>query len=137
MSDPSAAHFTLSAAKTPPQPQGKAIYARDRRSLIFLASNMPALPPQKTYELWLIPVSGAPIPSGLFTPDAHGSATVINPPLPAGVEAKTFAVTVEPSGLSGAHIHADHGRRRRVNAAGRPWCRAVSRKPIGRSTQLE
>jgi anti-sigma-K factor RskA len=95
LSDASAAHFTLSAAKAP-QPEGKAIYARDRRSLIFIASNMPALPPQKTYELWLIPVSGAPIPSGLFTPDAHGSATVINPPLPAGVEAKTFAITVEP-----------------------------------------
>jgi anti-sigma-K factor RskA len=96
LSDASAAHFTLSAAKAPPQPQGKAIYARDRGSLIFIASNMPTLPPLKTYELWLIPVSGAPIPSGLFVPDAHGSATVINPPLPAGVEAKTFAITVEP-----------------------------------------
>ncbi len=101
LSDASAAHFTLSAAKAP-QPEGKAIYARDRRSLIFIASNMPTLPPQKTYELWLIPVSGAPIPSGLFTPDAHGSATVINPPLPAGVEAKTFAITVEPQQGSSA-----------------------------------
>jgi anti-sigma-K factor RskA len=102
LNDSNAAHFTLSAAKTPPQPQGKAIYARDRQSLIFLASNMPALPPQKVYELWLIPTSGAPIPSGLFTPDAHGSAAIINPPLPPGVEAKTFAVTVEPQEGSSA-----------------------------------
>jgi anti-sigma-K factor RskA len=87
---------TLVAAKTPPQPQGKAIYVRSRSSLIFLASNLPALPPQKAYELWLIPISGAPIPAGVFKPDAQGSATVINPPLPAGVEAKTFAITVEP-----------------------------------------
>jgi anti-sigma-K factor RskA len=91
-----AMRVTLVAAKTPPQPQGKAIYVRDRSSLIFLASNMPELPAQKAYELWLIPVSGAPIPAGVFKPDARGSATVINPPLPAGVEAKTFAITVEP-----------------------------------------
>jgi anti-sigma-K factor RskA len=91
-----AMRVTLVAAKTPPQPQGKAIYVRDRSSLIFLASNLPALPPQKAYELWLIPTSGVPIPAGVFKPDAQGSATLVNPPLPAGVEAKTFAITVEP-----------------------------------------
>ena len=91
-----AMRVTLVAAKTPPQPQGKAIYARDRSSLIFLASNFQVLPAQKAYELWLIPTSGAPIPAGLFKPDAHGSATVINPPLPTAVEAKAFAITVEP-----------------------------------------
>jgi anti-sigma-K factor RskA len=91
-----AMRVTLVAAKTPPQPQGKAIYVRDRSSLIFIASNMPAPPPQKAYELWLIPASGAPIPAGVFKPDAHGSAAVVNPPLPAGVEAKAFAITIEP-----------------------------------------
>jgi anti-sigma-K factor RskA len=91
-----ALRVTLVAAQAPPQPQGKAIYVRDRSSLVFLASNMPALPPQKAYELWLIPTNGAPIPAGVFKPDAHGSATVIQPPLPAGVEAKAFAITVEP-----------------------------------------
>jgi anti-sigma-K factor RskA len=91
-----ALRVTLVAAQSPPQPQGKAIYVRDRSSLIFLASNMPALPPQKTYELWLIPTNGAPIPAGVFKPDGRGSATVVEPPLPARVEAKTFAITVEP-----------------------------------------
>jgi anti-sigma-K factor RskA len=91
-----ALRVTLVAAKTSPQPQGRAIYVRDRSSLIFLASNMPALPPQKIYELWLIPTAGSPIPAGVFKPDARGSATVVEPPLPAGVEAKTFAITVEP-----------------------------------------
>jgi anti-sigma-K factor RskA len=91
-----AMRVTLVAAQTLPQPQGKAIYVRNRSSLIFLAGNMPPLPPQKAYELWLIPTKGAPIPAGVFKPDARGSATVIEPPLPAGVEAKTFAITVEP-----------------------------------------
>lgn len=97
-----AMRVTLVAAKTPPQPQGKAIYVRDRSSLIFLASNMPAVPADKIYELWLIPTSGAPIPAGLFKPDAHGSATVVNPPLPTRVEAKAFAITVEPAAGSAA-----------------------------------
>jgi anti-sigma-K factor RskA len=95
-----AMRVTLVAAKTPPQPQGKAIYVRDRASLIFLANNFQALPAQKAYELWLIPTNGAPIPAGVFKPDARGSAAIINPPLPAGVEAKAFAITVEPEGGS-------------------------------------
>ena len=89
--------ITVVKTNTPPQPQGKAFYVRDRSSLIFLASNFPALPPQKAYELWLIPAQGgAPIPAGVFKPDAHGHATVINPPLPPRVEAKAFAITIEP-----------------------------------------
>ena len=97
-----AVHFTLVAGKTPPQPQGKAIYVRSSSTLLFLASNMPQLPPQKIYELWLIPAGGAPIPAGLFRPSPHGSATVIKPPLPPGVEAQTFAITIEPAAGSSA-----------------------------------
>ena len=93
---------TLVAAKGPPQPQGKAFYLKNRSGLVFVANNLPQLPPDKIYELWLIPPGAAPIPAGLFKPDAHGNATVVNPPgLPAGVEAKTFAVTLESS--SGPH----------------------------------
>jgi len=92
---PEAKHITLVAMKTPPQPQGKAFYLRNRSSLVFMANNMPALPPHNAYELWLIPMQGAPVPAGMFKPDAHGSATVVNPPLPAGMEAKAFAITVE------------------------------------------
>jgi anti-sigma-K factor RskA len=93
--DPEAQRITLVSTKAAPQPQGKAFYLRNRSSLVFLANNMPALPPHKAYELWLIPVSGAPIPAGVFKPDAQGSASVVNPVLPEAVEAKAFAVTVE------------------------------------------
>ena len=82
-------------AKQPP-PQGKAIYSRQNNGLIFVASNLLPLPAQKAYELWIIPTKGAPIPAGVFKPDAHGGAVVINPPIPAGVEAKAFAITIEP-----------------------------------------
>lgn len=102
LTSPDAAHFTLVAGKTPPQPQGKAIYVRDSGTLVFLASNLPAIPPKKAYELWLIPTSGAAIPAGLFKPDTRGAAAIIHPPLPPGVEAKAFAITVEPEAGSSA-----------------------------------
>ena len=92
---PEAQRITLVAMKTPLQPQGKAFYLRNHGNLVFVANNMPPLPPQKAYELWLIPTQGAPVPAGMFKPDARGSATVVNPPLPAGIEAKAFAITVE------------------------------------------
>jgi len=93
--EPEAERWTLVAAKAPPQPQGKVFYLRNRSSLVLLANNLPALAPRKAYELWLIPTSGTPIAAGVFKPDAHGSASVVNPPLPAGTEAKAFAITVE------------------------------------------
>jgi len=102
LTSPGAEDFTLVAAKTPPQPQGKVIYVRGTGTVVFLASNMPAAPPQKAYELWLIPASGAPIPAGLFKPNAGGGAAVIRPPLPSGVEAKAFAITLEPEAGSSA-----------------------------------
>jgi anti-sigma-K factor RskA len=93
---PDATRYDVLPVKYPaPPPSGKAIYSRER-GLIFIASNLKPVPAQKAYELWLIPTQGAPIPAGVFKPDSHGSATVINPPLPAGVEAKAFAITVEP-----------------------------------------
>ena len=93
---PEAQVVNVTKTNARPQPQGKAFYVRDRSSLIFLASNMPALPPRKAYELWLIPKQGSPIPAGVFKPNERGNAMVINPPLPAGVEAKAFAITIEP-----------------------------------------
>jgi hypothetical protein len=102
--DPEATRIELVAAGNKPEPRGKAIYQRRNRNLIFFASNLPALPAEKIYELWLFPSNGgAPIAAGLFKPDARGSATVVNPPLPQGVEAKNFAVTLEPE--SGSHEH--------------------------------
>ncbi|HZC23877.1 MAG TPA: anti-sigma factor [Candidatus Binatia bacterium] len=102
LSSPEADHYVLVASKAPPQPQGRAIYVASQGTVVFLANNMPQLPPEKIYELWLIPTSGAPIPAGVFRPNAQGSAAVVKPPLPAGVEAKTFAITVEPKEGSAA-----------------------------------
>ena len=101
LTDPSAMHVTLVAAQSKPQPGGKAIYMPTNGALVFMASNLAPLAPAKTYELWLVPMRGEkPMPAGTFKPDPHGNAMVMMPPMSPGVEAKTFAVTIEPEGGS-------------------------------------
>ncbi|HMF54240.1 MAG TPA: anti-sigma factor, partial [Edaphobacter sp.] len=98
MMTPSAQRVTLTASKTPAEPAGHAIYLAERGELIFQGNNLKALREGKTYELWLIPANGtAPIPAGLFRPDKGGDASVVMPPLPAGVAVKAFGVTIEPA----------------------------------------
>lgn len=80
---------------TPPPPSGKAIYSHDH-GLVFIASNLGAPPAQKAYELWLIPRDGKPpIPAGMFKPDERGNVAMMHA-MSAGVQAKAFAVTIEP-----------------------------------------
>ncbi len=97
LSAPDAVRVTLVAAQARPLPQGRAFY-HARKGLVFTASNLQPLPAGKTYQLWLIPTEGKPISAGVFDPDARGSGTILLPPLPAGVAAKAFAVSVEPAG---------------------------------------
>ena len=101
MTDSSAMRVTLT-----PRARQRRFHRAERRmlrvkaTLIFLASNLEPLQPAKTYELWLIPAAAgrSPIPAGTFRPDERGNASVIMPPLPKGVEAKAFGVTVEDEG---------------------------------------
>jgi hypothetical protein len=96
-----AQHVLLTAAKTPPMPSGRAVYLADRGGLIFQGNNLQPLAVDMTYELWVIPANGAaPIPAGLFRPDAAGNASVVLPSIPLGVPAKAFGVTIEKAGGS-------------------------------------
>jgi hypothetical protein len=100
MTDSSAMRVTLTKGQTAPLPTGRVTYVENKGTLIFLASNLEPLQPAKTYELWLIPAAEGqnPIPAGTFRPDGRGNASVIMPPLPKGVAAKAFGVTVEDEG---------------------------------------
>lgn len=96
-------HVPLTAGTLPKQdPEGHAVYVPGKGSLVFVASHLDPLQPYKTYELWLLPADPkqAPVPAGLFKPDAQGYATVVMPELPKGVSAKGFGVTVEDDGGS-------------------------------------
>lgn len=101
LTDRNAMRVTLTKAQATPVPQARATYVAEKGTLIFQANNMEQLQPAKVYELWLIPANGSnPIPAGTFHPDERGYASVIMPPLPKGVQAKAFGVTIENEGGS-------------------------------------
>jgi hypothetical protein len=102
LSAPTAQHVVLTAAKAHPEPSAKTVYLASSGALLMQASNLQPVPQNKTYELWVIPTSGAPIPAGTFRPDAAGNASVVLPDLPKGVQAKAFGVTIENAGGSSA-----------------------------------
>jgi anti-sigma-K factor RskA len=58
---------------------------------------LPSAPPDKSYQLWLVPMNGAPISAGVFNPK-NGEMSHMMKKLPAGVTAKAFAVSLEPAG---------------------------------------
>lgn len=88
--------LTLVSSKSRPEPVAHTTFDPHRGRVLVVASNLEALPAEKTYELWLLPRSGAPIPAGLFRPDPNGNAQLFYSGLAPGQEAKGFAVTVEP-----------------------------------------
>jgi anti-sigma-K factor RskA len=53
-------------------PQGK-VFLNPKRGVLLLASNLPPAPAGKTYEMWVIPAGGKPVPAGLFQTEADGS----------------------------------------------------------------
>lgn len=93
-----AVRIGLVAAGSKPVPYATAVYDPRQGKLVLLASNLEPVPEGKTYELWLLPASGNPIPAGLFKPDARGTAHLVNSAVTAGVQIKGFAVTIEPEG---------------------------------------
>ena len=45
-----------------------------KHGVAFSGQNMAALAPGKTYEMWIIPKGGKPVPAGTFAPSSDGSA---------------------------------------------------------------
>jgi anti-sigma-K factor RskA/putative zinc finger protein len=95
LSAPDAVQVSLSAQSEARKPHATAIYSPSQKRLMLVASNLAPVPPGKAYELWLIPMEGAPVPAGVFWPDSHGNAKMMDHVVPQGVVAKAFAVTVE------------------------------------------
>lgn len=88
--------LTLVARNEKPAPTAHAIYSQKQACVLLTAHNLAPLGPGKMYELWLLPKSGAPIPAGMFQSDAEWNALMLHGGLPQGMEAKGFAITIEP-----------------------------------------
>jgi anti-sigma-K factor RskA len=95
LSAPDAVQVSLSAQAEPRKPHATAIYSPSQKRMMLMASNLAPVPAGKAYELWIIPMQGAPMPAGMFKPDEHGNAVMMDHVMPEGVVAKAFAVTLE------------------------------------------
>jgi anti-sigma-K factor RskA len=69
-----------------------------RLGKVLYTAELPALPPEKVYQMWLVPTNGAPVSAGTFTAIGPGRAEPWEAEVPANSEPKAFAVTVEPAG---------------------------------------
>lgn len=100
LTSPQSTHFALVATKAQPVPEGRASYMQETGTLVFTAQHLQPLPPEKTYQMWLIPANGsAPMPCGTFKPDNSGTATLVMSNME-NVTPKMFAVTIEAEGGS-------------------------------------
>jgi hypothetical protein len=84
-----------------PQPPRGNIFVHSKLGVLLIASNLPALPAGRTYEMWVIPTAtSVPRPAGLFQANAQGSAINL---LPGPFDSLyAVAVSVEPEAGSPA-----------------------------------
>ncbi len=73
-------------------------YWNEQKGLVLTAERMPALGADRTFELWVVPKKGKPIPAGLFRPDAAGEVLIVSSPEAKPAEAAALAITNEPAG---------------------------------------
>jgi hypothetical protein len=85
-----------------PQPPRGRVLASANRGVLLLVSNLPPAASGRTYEMWLVPKTGAPVPAGLFQSASDGRALHLRP---GGVDLSTvaaIAVSDEPAAGSSA-----------------------------------
>jgi anti-sigma-K factor RskA len=66
--------------------------------VLYSAADLPLLPKDKSYQMWLVPVNGAAISAGLIGPGGHAWGNLWAAEVPTNTPAKAFAVTIEPAG---------------------------------------
>jgi len=93
---PDVARIDLAGQPVAQAARARALWSR-ARGMVFTVSNLPALPPGRVYQVWVV-TAQAPVSAGLLTPDASGGGSVyfetpvdILPPV-------AVAVTLEPAG---------------------------------------
>lgn len=94
-SAPDSAPITLQ--EQPGGPPGQAhVLFNSRLGLAVYSGQIAPPPADKSYQLWLVPSTGAPVNAGLVTANQQNRAVVVR--LTPGLVAKAFAVTMEPLG---------------------------------------
>lgn len=94
---PDVKRVDLAGQPAAPGAAAQAYWSRSR-GMVFTASNLPALPAGRVYQLWVLTAQPAPISAGLLKPDAAGRVNVVFE-TPADIPTPVaMAVTIEPDG---------------------------------------
>lgn len=84
----------LAGQSVHPQASGKVFWDPARRVWLVYASQLPAAPPGKAYELWFLTKKN-PIKAGMFAADVEGNGFV-KVSIPQNIEPLNAAVSLEP-----------------------------------------
>jgi anti-sigma-K factor RskA len=87
---------SLAVQKNQPEATARVIY-NSRRGMLVYNGHLAPTTSDKSYQLWLVPMTGAPISAGVFNP-TEGEMNSMMAKVPAGTAVKAFAVTLEPAG---------------------------------------
>jgi anti-sigma-K factor RskA len=96
LNDPAAKQVTFGETA---QPSRGRVFVSRGKGLLFIGASLPAIAPNKTFELWVIPAKGNPVPAGTFHGEADATAVYVRPG-PVQGDTAAVAVTVEPEGGS-------------------------------------
>jgi anti-sigma-K factor RskA len=87
----------IALLQQPGGPPGQAhVTYNARMGMGVYSGQIAPAPSGKSYQLWLVPASGAPVSAGLVEANQQSGAVVVH--LAPGLVAKAFAVTLEPQG---------------------------------------
>ncbi len=96
ITSPGSRAIVLAGLGPSPNAKGHTFVNPERGKAVFYAFDLPALTPDKTYQLWWIE-GGRPVSAGVFKVDERGTGSVQVERAPRGAT-DAWAVTVEPAG---------------------------------------
>jgi anti-sigma-K factor RskA len=90
--------ITVPLARQPGMPMGSAhVMYNAKMGMLMCDGQIAPAPADKAYQLWVIPANGKPISAGVFK-DSSGQRMMMMAKVPEGIDAKSFAITLEPAG---------------------------------------
>jgi anti-sigma-K factor RskA len=98
LSAPDTITVKLAGTSDAAQASGLVKYNPRTGAVLFSTDQLPTLPAEKVYQMWLVPTNGAPISAGVFAPGSGTERRLFSAQVPPKTEPKAFAVTVEPAG---------------------------------------
>jgi Anti-sigma-K factor rskA, C-terminal len=80
------------------KPSRGRVFVSPGQGVVFIGANLPRIDSGKTFELWLLPPKGNPVPAGVFDSQPDATAVFVRPG--AVTNTAEIAVTIEPEGGS-------------------------------------